>query len=126
MFKKKISLLLTCVLTASCLMAGCGSSSSNTAQSGASGDGSAEKAASEDSRAAAPSNSGEVITLTFFDKNTGDAFDNPVAQAITEKTGIKIEVQQPTGNPEEKLNLMLASGDLPDIVLMDRRSDIVN
>ena len=126
MFKKKISLLLTCVLTASCLMAGCGSSSSNTAQSGASGDGSAEKAASEDSHAAAPSNSGEVITLTFFDKNTGDAFDNPVAQAITEKTGIKIEVQQPTGNPEEKLNLMLASGDLPDIVLMDRRSDIVN
>ena len=69
---------------------------------------------------------GEVLTLTFFDKNTGDAFDNPVAEKITELTGIKIEVQQPTGNPEEKLGLMLISGDLPDLVLMDRRSDMVN
>ncbi len=68
----------------------------------------------------------EPLKLTFFDKNTGDAFDNPVAQAITEKTGVTIEVLQPTGNPEEKLSLMLVSGDLPDIVLMDRRSSIVN
>lgn len=67
----------------------------------------------------------EPITLTFFDKNTSDAFDNPVAKKITEKTGINIEIQQPTGNPEEKLSLMLTSGDLPDVVLMDRRSDTV-
>lgn len=68
----------------------------------------------------------DAITLTFFDKNTGDAFSNPVAQKIVEKTGVNIEIQQPTGNADEKLSLMLASGDLPDIVLMDRRSDIVN
>lgn len=66
------------------------------------------------------------ITLTWFDKNTGDAFDNPVAKAITEKTGVKVEVQQPTGNPIEKLNLMLASNDLPDVVMLDRGSDIMN
>lgn len=65
------------------------------------------------------------ITLTFFDKNTGAAFSDPVAQEIMKRTGVKIEVQQPTGNPEEKLTLMLAGGDLPDIILMDRRSDIV-
>ena len=61
------------------------------------------------------------ITLTLFDKNVGDAFTNPVAQEITERTGVFIEVQQPTGNPDEKLNLMLVSGDLPDIALIDRR-----
>ncbi|WP_019635824.1 ABC transporter substrate-binding protein [Paenibacillus fonticola] len=66
------------------------------------------------------------ITLTWFDKNTGDAFNNPVAQVITEKTGVTIEVQQPTGNPVEKLNLMLASNDLPDVVMLDRGSDIMN
>ncbi|GGA30348.1 ABC transporter substrate-binding protein [Paenibacillus physcomitrellae] len=66
------------------------------------------------------------ITLTWFDKNTGDAFNNPVAKAITEKTGVTIEVQQPTGNPAEKLNLMLASNDLPDVVMLDRGSDIMN
>ncbi len=68
----------------------------------------------------------ETITLSFFDKNTGDQFNNPVAQEITKRTGITFQIQQPTGNPDEKLNLMLTSNDLPDIVLMDRRSDIVN
>ncbi|WP_236703643.1 extracellular solute-binding protein, partial [Paenibacillus xylanivorans] len=66
------------------------------------------------------------IKLTWFDKNTGDAFTNPVAKAITEKTGVTIEVQQPTGNSTEKLNLMLASNDLPDVVMLDRGSDIMN
>ena len=66
------------------------------------------------------------LKITFFDKNTGDLFENPVAEKIIEKTGITVEIQQPTGNPEEKLNLMLVSGDLPDVVLMDRRSTIVN
>ena len=32
----------------------------------------------------------------------------------------------PTGDPAEKLALMLAGKDYPDIVLMDRGSDIVN
>lgn len=66
------------------------------------------------------------ITLTWFDQNTGDAFTNPVAKVITEKTGVTVEIQQPTGNPVEKLNLMLASGDLPDVILMSRGSDIMN
>lgn len=68
----------------------------------------------------------EPLTLTFFDKNTGDAFENPVADKIKEITGVNIVIQQPTGDPNEKLSLMLVSGDLPDIVLMDRRSDLVN
>ena len=37
-----------------------------------------------------------------------------------------IEIQQPTGNPDEKLNLMLVSGDLPDIALIDRREATLN
>ena len=37
-----------------------------------------------------------------------------------------VEIQRPTGNPVEKLNLMLASGDLPDVILMSRGSDIMN
>jgi len=62
----------------------------------------------------------EPITLTFFDKNVGDKFTDPVAQEITKRTGITLEIQQPTGNPDEKLNLMLASGDLPDAIMMAR------
>lgn len=44
-------------------------------------------------------NQAEEITLTFFDKNTGAGFSDPVAEEITKKTGIKVEIQQPTGNP---------------------------
>lgn len=75
---------------------------------------------------AGETNQDDPITLTLFDKNTGDAFTNPVSLEITERTGIFVEIQQPTGNPDEKLNLMLASGDLPDIVLIDRREATMN
>jgi putative aldouronate transport system substrate-binding protein len=81
---------------------------------------------SESTEPVESSESSEPLTLTFFDKNVGDPFTNPVALEITKRTGIFIEVQQPTGNPDEKLNLMLNSGDLPDIVLMDRRETTLN
>ena len=68
----------------------------------------------------------EQITLTWFDKNTGDPFTDPVAETVKEKTGINIEIQQPTGDPNEKLILMMTGDTLPDVVLMDRRSDVVN
>ena len=67
------------------------------------------------------------LEITFFDKNAGsNTFDDVIAQAIMEKTGVKIEVENPTGDPLEKLNLMLTAQDYPDIVLMDRGNEIVN
>lgn len=63
----------------------------------------------------------ESITLTWFDGNTkGEPFTDAVAQEITKRTGIQVSIQRPTGNPTEKLSLMLASGDYPDVVLMSR------
>lgn len=109
MKKLKVVLAATIVLG---LLAGCGA---NPASNGTS-TGSNANAVDDTS----------PIKLTWFDKNTGDAFDNPVAKAIIEKTGVTVEIQQPTGNPLEKLNLMLASNDLPDVLLIDRGSDIMN
>ncbi|MEH7492627.1 extracellular solute-binding protein [Neobacillus niacini] len=106
--KKLLTLFLILILTTITLLAGC------------SKDGNSESASS------AKKDNDEPITLTFFDKNTGDTFDNEVAKEITKRTGVKFEIQQPTGNPMEKLNLMLASGDLADIILMERGSDLVN
>ena len=98
------------------MLAGCGSNGS-TSSSTASG--------------SASSASGEVstdgVTISIFDKNSGsNTFDDPVAKAIEEKTGVKIQVENPTGDPLEKLNLMLTGQNYPDIVLMDRGNDIVN
>lgn len=65
-------------------------------------------------------------TITIFDKNAKSAkFDDRIAKLVEEKTGIKVKIQNPTGDPESKLSLMLAGKDYPDIVIMDRRSDII-
>jgi putative aldouronate transport system substrate-binding protein len=114
--KRTLSLIVVLSLVLS-LLAACGQKNSGAAEEGSAASGSATSGSEA---------SNEPITLTFFDKNTGDTFTNPVAQEITKRTGITIEIQQPTGNPAEKLNLMLASDDLPDIVLMDRNNDLVN
>ncbi|MDD4849691.1 MAG: extracellular solute-binding protein [Gemmiger sp.] len=107
-------------LTLALALTGCGAG-------GAAGSAAASPATDASSAASATTETpAEPITLTFFDKNIGAEFTDPVAEEITKRTGVKIEIQQPTGNPEEKLALMLSGGDLPDIVLMDRRSDIVN
>ena len=64
------------------------------------------------------SGDGEVTTLTFFnaDLQTDDNFDNPVAEAITEKTGVKLEISHPVGGDEQAIPLMIASGDYPDMI----------
>jgi putative aldouronate transport system substrate-binding protein len=118
-----IMLALTIVLT---LLVGCSSKGNNTATNVQKETATASNSAATDTAEASAPAPAKPITLTFFDKNTGDAFTNPVAAEITKRTGVTVEIQQPSGNPSEKLNLMLASGDLPDIILMDRGSDIVN
>nr|AYQ75394.1 extracellular solute-binding protein [Cohnella candidum] len=102
------------------LLAACGSNKGSDASSSPSESGAAsQSAAPSESGSASPADD-KPITFTFFDKNVGDAFNNPVAQEITKRTGVSLEIQQPTGNPSEKLNLMLASNDLPDLMSIGR------
>ncbi|MGO4928196.1 ABC transporter substrate-binding protein [Fundicoccus sp. Sow4_F4] len=60
----------------------------------------------------------EETTLTFFsvDLSIDDPFTNPVAQEITERTGIKLELSHPVGGDEQAIPLMIASGDYPDLI----------
>lgn len=111
---KKLNVVLTAAVVLT-MLAGCGE---KTALNG--------NQPSPGSTTKASTNDKSPIQLKWFDKNTGDPFTNPVAKAITEKTGVTVEIQQPTGNPLEKLNLMLASNDLPDVLMLDRGSDIMN
>ncbi|NBJ92012.1 extracellular solute-binding protein [Parablautia muri] len=108
--KKITALLLGAVMTATAFT-GCGGQNDSTDTNAGS------KGAAE----------GEAVTLTLFDKNSGsNTFDDPVALAIQEKTGVTIAVENPTGDPLEKLNLMLTGQNYPDIVLMDRGNEIVD
>lgn len=61
----------------------------------------------------------ERTTLRIFDKNAVNSFDDEIAEAIMEKTGLDIEVVDATDNPDEKVDMMLAYRDYPDIILID-------
>jgi len=49
-------------------------------------------------------------------KTPNDQYNNPVAKIIREKTGVTVEFEGIMMGEIEKLNLMFASGDMPDIV----------
>ena len=119
--KKVCALLLTAAMVVGTL-AGCGGSDSGSTSTG--GD---SKPAATDSGDSAASDtgsdsaaSGEVIELTFFnaDANQDDPWTDPVALAITEKTGVKLKTTRPVGGNDESeaVALMIAEENYPDII----------
>lgn len=63
----------------------------------------------------------EDLTLTIWTKNGSQGYaagydDYKVVKALEEKTGINLEFIHPVGAAKEQLNIMIASGDMPDIV----------
>ncbi|MFV0399894.1 MAG: hypothetical protein ACK5LX_04645 [Oscillospiraceae bacterium] len=128
MFGKRIAALLAAALLVVSLAA-CNSSTSSSTDSGSTpaqssestaDSSTAESASTEDSSEAATDL--EPITYNFLmDWNGGaygfpDGWDNgPVAQAIIEKLGVSLNVETITTSETEKLALVFASGDVPDI-----------
>ena len=127
--KRKASFFMAMALTVS-MLAGCGSDGGNDNSAPASDSGNASGTSQGDNSSSggeADNGSDEMVTITFFDKNSGSKlFDDRVAQEIMNRTGVKVDIQNPTGDPSEKLSLLLTGRDYPDIVLMDRGSDLVN
>lgn len=119
--KRVCALLLTAAMVVGTL-AGCGGD-----DSGSTGTGSTPAATdSGDSGAAATDTgsdsaaSGEVIELTFFnaDANQDDPWTDPVAEKITEATGVKLKTTRPVGGNDESeaVALMIAEQNYPDII----------
>lgn len=55
------------------------------------------------------------INYSWFNTGWGS---NAVSRAITEKTGVNINFITPQGNEEEKLNALIKSGALPDLITL--------
>ncbi|MDX8044565.1 ABC transporter substrate-binding protein [Gracilibacillus sp. S3-1-1] len=108
--KRKLSILLLSLLfmlAVSVLVACNADSTSDT-------DTSNEGEESEDTN---DTSGDEPLTLTFFSADGEEkSFDDPVAQKITEETGIKLEIDYPVGGNDEAIPLMIASGDYPDLI----------
>lgn len=98
--KKHLFILTFMFIFGMLIMAGCSDDSSSSSDDSDNGD-----------------SSDEPITLTFFSADGEEKeFDDPVAQKITEETGIKLDIDYPVGGNDETIPLMIASGDYPDLI----------
>ncbi|RCW74768.1 ABC transporter substrate-binding protein [Saliterribacillus persicus] len=99
----KLALSLFILFLLGAFLVGCSNESENTSTEG---EGEGEEYSAEN-----------PLTLSFYSEDGAEkSFDDPVAQAITEKTGIKLDMQYPVGGNEETVPLMIASGDYPDLI----------
>lgn len=64
-------------------------------------------------------NNTDPVDLTWFVGASWYPYswgDSLVSKNITEKTGVNIEIQTPTGDVNEELSLLMISGDMPDLI----------
>ena len=107
-------------------LAGCGDdnkdiSTSSTEESSAAGESSAEESG-DDTATAGTWQKFDDVQLKYLScwnggmKTASDQYNNEIATAIRDKIGVTIEFEGIMMSETEKLNLMFASGDMPDIV----------
>ena len=59
----------------------------------------------------------EQVTLSFYNADgQSDPWTDPVAQVLTEKTGVTLETDYPVGSDDQKIALMIAEGRYPDMI----------
>lgn len=115
MKRKVVSLMLVSAMVAG-MLAGCGSDSGSSKGGSSTETGSAVEASSSGETADDKS----PITFEYFnaDGKNGN-WDNPVAKAITEATGVTLDVSYPVasqGDAKEDVALMIANDEYPDMI----------
>ncbi|ADL49827.1 ABC transporter substrate-binding protein [Clostridium cellulovorans] len=57
------------------------------------------------------------ITFSFYSADgVANDFTDPIAKKITEKTGVSLKIDYPVGGNNQKVPLMIASGEYPDLI----------
>lgn len=68
----------------------------------------------------------DSVTFTFYNADgSEDPWSDPVAQAITDATGVTIETQYPTQGNEDCIALMIATGEYPDLIFAKGDSNLL-
>ena len=117
----KVLALLTAVSLSAGLLAGCGGSASSASSSAAGSSTAADSANTATEEFSYPM-SGKELTYwcelnTNVSANYTNMGDTPFGQGLMERTGVTITyLHPPTGQLNEQFNLILADGDLPDIM----------
>ena len=118
MKRKVVSLMLVSAMVAG-MLAGCGSDSGSSKGGSSTEPGSAAEASSS-GETADDADDKSPITFEYFnaDGKNGN-WDNPVAKAITEATGVTLDVSYPVasqGDAKEDVALMIANDEYPDMI----------
>ena len=115
MKRKVVSLMLVSAMVAG-MLAGCGSDSKggSSTETGSAAEASSSGETADDADDKSP------ITFEYFnaDGKNGN-WDNPVAKAITEATGVTLDVSYPVasqGDAKEDVALMIANDEYPDMI----------
>lgn len=118
MKRKVVSLMLVSAMVAG-MLAGCGSDSGSS-KGGSSTETESAAEASSSGETADDADDKSPITFEYFnaDGKNGN-WDNPVAKAITEATGVTLDVSYPVasqGDAKEDIALMIANDEYPDMI----------
>lgn len=128
---RKILSLLTVSALCAGLLAGCGggsdtgsSSSSSDSSSSSSSSASKEDSSSADTDTSTDTASSDedlspITFEVFLTDANNDSWDNPVGNAITEATGVTLEITYPVtsqGDAKEDVALMIANDEYPDLI----------
>lgn len=118
MKRKVVALMLVSAMVAG-MLAGCGSDSGSSKGGSSTETGSAAEASSS-GETADDADDKSPITFEYFnaDGKNGN-WDNPVAKAITEATGVTLDVSYPVasqGDAKEDIALMIANDEYPDMI----------
>ncbi|WMJ89922.1 hypothetical protein [Anaerocolumna sp. MB42-C2] len=127
MKKRLLGILMVLVMTLS-LLSGCGKPGNDTKETkpvdsqgtGTSTEGTADSTGGDKAQAG-PKKYDDVKLKMLICWNGGfktasDQYNNEVAKKIREKTGVTVEFEGIMMSEVEKLNLLFASGDMPDII----------
>lgn len=112
---KILVLLLAVVMTVSCLAA-CGAQESKNPESDPGTTSSTPEKTSEP--VATPEKELEPITFSMFVAGPGEAppADGKIVKKIAELTGVTIDFEFLVGDMDQKVGIMVASGDYPDLI----------
>ena len=118
MKRKVVSLMLVSAMVAG-MLAGCGSDSGSSKGGSSTETGSAAEASSSGETADDADDKSPITFENFNADGKNGNWDNPVAKAITEATGVTLDVSYPVasqGDAKEDVALMIANDEYPDMI----------
>jgi putative aldouronate transport system substrate-binding protein len=115
--EKKLMLLVILMLAVAMIVAACGGNTGNTGGAAGENINQENQGGSQDTNEEEPT---EISIMSHFFSPTPPSDDNAVEQKIEEITNTKLDIQWVSANNyTDKLNVSLASGDMPDLLFIN-------